>query len=160
MLFETASLHNNTVAASHNKDSIHQKIIDDFDSSLILENIDKTAKNKAVQINLKINTLRKNLSKVTEQLELINLLNLDKDKSQKEKLTDIKSYLEFQIQNLEIERKNFGVIYSVSGFVEEKVDIDSIVSTLLKIRLFTQKYYRIIYNYLKSLNVQNSLFKW
>ena len=142
------------------KNFLHQKIIDDFDSSLILENIDKTAKNKAVQINLKINTLKKNLAKVSEQLELINLLNLDKDKSKKQKLTDIKAYLEFQIQNLEIERKNFGVIYSISGFVEEKVDIDSIVSASLKIYLFSKKYYQIFCNYIKSLKLQNTLFKW
>ncbi len=97
---------------------------------------------------------------MTEQLELIKLLNLENDKTKKIKLTEIKSYLEFQLQNLEIERKNFGIIYSISGFVEEKVDIDSIVSTMLKIRLFAQKYYRIIYNYIKSLNIQNSIFKW
>ena len=73
------------------------------------ENIDKTTKNKAVRLNLKINTLEKNLTKVNEELELMKILNLDKDKSKREQLSKFKAYLELQITSLKAEKKRFGV---------------------------------------------------
>lgn len=97
-----------------------------------MENIDKTTKNKAVRLNLKINTLEKNLARINEQLELIQLLNLDEDKVKKAQLERFKSYLELQISKLKSERQKFGVLYCIQGFFGEKIDISKFKNSCIK----------------------------
>lgn len=137
-----------------------QKMINDFDSALILENIDKNVKNKAVKINLKIKTLEKELDKITEQLELIKLLNLEKDKSRKEKLEENKKYIENQLNNLIAERKNFGIYYSIIAFINSKIDIavlkEKIIESYHKSLLFTKK----LISYIDELHQKSSSVKW
>ena len=101
----------------------NDKSINDFDSSLILENIDLSAKNKAVKINLKINALERELARITEQVELMCLLNLDRDKQKREKYIERKNYIEKQLKQLKEERKNYGVFYSLADFLREKINL-------------------------------------
>jgi len=146
-----------------------QKCINDFDSSLILENIDKTTKNKAVRLNLKINTLEKNLTKVNEELELMKILNLDKDKSKREQLSKFKAYLELQITSLKAEKKRFGVFYSISGFIDENIDLKYFFKVKNYIMPYFKKYYNLVLNYVLNkksnvgkfgTSVASSKFKW
>ena len=159
-LFDSSAFLDKQNISTQSAFTCKQKTINDFDSSLILENIDKTAKNKAVKINLRINTLEKNLAKVSEELELIKLLNLEKDKDKREQLTKLKKNLELQITNLKKERKNFGILYSMTGFLEEKIYIKSIINVILTLCLKMRKYYFRVFDFLKNKKIFHSIFKW
>jgi len=158
-LFDTGAFQN-TLSTTADSKIEQKKLINDFDSDLILENIDKTTKNKAVRLNLKIKTLERNLANINEQLELILLLNLDKDKDKKEQLSRFKTYLEFQIEKLRNEKKKFGLIYSVNGFLDEKIDTEAFKMCFLKlINLFNVIFSKAAH-FLKNNEILKSGFKW
>lgn len=136
------------------------KSINDFDSSLILENIDLSAKNKAVKINLKIIALEKELAKITEQVELMCLLNLDKDKQKKEKFMQRKARIEKQLSELKTERKNYGAFYTIADFAQEKIKFNKFKNSFDNYLPLIKKYYALILNSLKSLKNYNSIFRW
>ncbi len=137
-----------------------QKMINDFDSSLILENIDKNVKNKAVRINLKISALERNLSRVNEEYELLKLLNLEKDDKRREELKKFKDYLELQLNKLKSERKRFGIFYFLSGFFAGKVDYEKAKEIMFLLKNQIKKYDKIAISYLKSMKMKRLPFKW
>lgn len=152
-LFETSSLisGSNAFVTKPVKKEIHkEKFINDFDSTLILEKIDKTVKNKAVKINLKINTLERNLAFVAEELDLLELLKLEKDNKKREDLIASKKILEDKLAKLKNERKKFGLIYSISGFINEKIDFNKFKNYFTSFVNEVKKYDKIAINYLKS----------
>ena len=104
-----------------------QKLINDFDSDLILEKIDKTVENKAVRINLKINAIKKNLTLVNEDLGLIDLLKLDKDEKKRKELLVLKEYLEENEDSMFLKDKSRKVLVSVPKTDEIAVVVNLIV---------------------------------
>ena len=167
-LFENASIFRSDNAPKNNVvdfsvkagASKKQKMINDFDSFLILENIDKTVKNKAVRINLKINALERNLGRINEELDLLKLLNLEKDVKRREELSDFKAHLEKQIDSLKLEKKRFGVWYFISGFFAEKVDYEALKTTFVTLKDEIKKYDKAAISFLKSKNPELFPFKW
>ncbi len=137
-----------------------QKMINDFDSSLILENIEKSVKNKAVKINLKITTLEKNLTRINDEYELLKLLNLEKDIQRRDELKKFKDYLESEISKLKIERKKFGIWYFLSGFFADKVDYEAIKASLGALKEEIKKYDKAAISFIKSKNPDLLPFKW
>lgn len=144
------------------EDEKQQKMINDFDSSLILENIDKNVKNKAVKINLKISTLEKNLSRINDEYELLKLLNLEKDEKRREELKKFKDYLEVQLNKLKSDRKRFGIFYFLSGFFAGKIDCEKAKEIMLMLKNEVKKYDKMAISYLKSKNIDLKMlpFKW
>ena len=141
-------------------DEQKQKMINDFDSSLILENIDKNVKNKAVRINLKINTLEKNLSRIREEYDILHLLNLKKDEKRREELKKFMNYVEKQLNNLKIQRKKFGIFYFLSGFFADKVDFEKAKEIMFLLKNEVKKYDKMAMSSLKSKNLKMIPFKW
>ena len=137
-----------------------QKMINDFDSFLILENIDKTVKNRAVKINLKINALERNLSRIKEEYDLLKLLNLEKDVKRRNELAQFKDYLEQQLTSLKDERRRFGVWYFISGFFAEKIDYDALKSSFNNLKDEIRKYDKAAISFLKSKDPDLLPFKW
>lgn len=96
-----------------------RKRINDFDSSLILENAQKTVNNQSLKIELKISSTEKELEKVNDQIYLLELLNLDFDKERLSDLYKTKTILEKQIMLLKDEYKKMGLIYRISDDLSE-----------------------------------------
>ena len=167
-LFSTNNIFDNNLFASEgnafatnpaNKTNKNDKVINDFDSSLILENVDLTAKNKAVKINLKINTLEKELARVTEQVELLCLLNLDRDKKKREKFIERKEYIEKQLKQLKDERKNYGIFYSLADFMREKINTINFKKFIDKQLPTIKKIFSSVLVPIKTLRNRSSLFR-
>ena len=137
-----------------------QKMINDFDSSLILENIDKNVKNKAVKINLKINAIERNLSRINDEYELLKLLNLEKDEKRRDELKNFKDYLENKLQKLKSDRKKFGILYFLEGFFVGKVDCEKAKEIMRQLKNEVKKYDKIAISYIKSKNLKILPFKW
>ena len=142
------------------QDDKQQKMINDFDSSLILENIDKNVKNKAVRLNLKISTIERNLIKINEEYDLLKLLNLEKDVRRREELKKFKDYLENELQKLKSERKRFGIFYFLSGFFAGKIDYEKVKEIIHSLKNEIKKYDKAAISFIKSKNHKLIPFKW
>lgn len=139
------------------------KTINDFDSSLILEKINKTITNKAVKLGMKISTLQKELKSVNEKIELLKLLNLEADKKKLSALIQVKENIEGSLIKLEEEQKRKGIFYYFYSFFDEKFHISKFIDTAITIfnpylnRL--KKYFlnlaEKLFNYVKS-NINKS----
>lgn len=127
----------NPIESNHKADK--QTCINDLDSSLILENVDKTAKNRVVKIDLKLKTLEKTLYRISEELKLLELFNLASDKDKRAELIRIKSTIERQIEDLKLEKRKFGLFYILSSYTNNKLSYEIFL-----------KYFNIVYNFVKK----------
>ena len=136
-----------------------QKWLNDVDSSLILENIDNTAKNRVVKIKLKIKTLEKTLDRVDEELKILQLFNLDKDKEKRAELSGLKENLKKQIYELKEEKKKFGVFYIISAYTNNKVTYENLKKYVDVALDCSSKYLNIGIEYIKNRTEFKSFFK-
>ena len=127
-----------------------QSWINDVDSSLILENIDRTAQNRVVKINLKLKTLEKTLSKVSEELKVLQLFNLDEDKVKREQMLILKQNIENQIISLKEEKKKFGIFYIISAYTNNKVTYEKLCKLANSIAFIARKYFYILLDYARK----------
>ena len=127
-----------------------QAWINDIDSSLILENVDKTAQNRVVKINLKLKTLEKTLGRISEELKVLQLFNLEEDKIKREQMMLLKQNIESQIESLKEEKKKFGIFYIISAYTNNKITYENLSLYLRKIIVLIQKYSSMVFNYLAN----------
>ncbi len=137
------------------KQKTQTKTLNDFDSSLILEKINKTITNKAVKLGMKISTLQKELKTVNEKIELLKLLNLEADKKRLDGLTQVKENIEASLIKLEEEQKRKGLFYYLYSFFDEKFNISKFIDLIKK---FITPYMRILHNYI--IKLINKLFDY
>lgn len=124
--------------------------INDVDSSLILENIDKTAQNRVVKINLKLKTLEKTLYKISEELKVLQLFNLEEDKAKREQMLLLKRNIESQIADLKEEKKKFGIFYIISAYTNNKITYENLSQLAKTLVFLAKKYFYIALDYLKN----------
>ncbi len=129
------------------KQKTQTKTINDFDSSLILEKINKTITNKAVKLGMKISTLQKELKSINEKIELLKLLNLEADKKKLAALNQVKENIENSLIILEEEQKRKGLFYYLYSFFDEKFNISKFIDIADK---FLTPYVKIIHSYIMN----------
>ena len=108
------------------KPKTQTKTINDFDSSIILEKINKTITNKAVKLGMKISTLQRELKLLNEKIELLELLNLEADKKKLAALKQVKENIENSLMVLVEEQKRKGLFYYLYSFFDEKFNISKL----------------------------------
>ncbi len=136
-----------------------QKWLNDVDSDLILENIDNTAQNKVVKINLKLKALERTLLRLDEELKILQLFNLEKDKDKRAELYCLKENLIQQISNLKEEKKKFGFFYILAAYTNDRITYENIKCIYDRVKKFSIKYINLGLEYLKSRDEFKSLFK-
>ena len=143
--------------------SENSKFLNDVDSSLIMENIDNSAKNRVVKINLKIKTLEKNLTKISEELKILELFNLDKDKDRREELNKLMQNILKQIENLKSEKAKYGIIYILAAYTNNKINIENTELFISRCVNSIKKYYLLfkhfVINFMKKYKFISDLFK-